>query len=215
MSAKYKYSWTKAYPVDAQTVGNWLQSIKVRTADQIVAAARDPVSPVHSLFEWDDSAGAEQYRLVQARVMIGSLRVEIVNANKKVERVSAFIHTSDRGRYAPTLEATIEELTEAEEQCLMHMRTFKTKWRGLSLAAMWSPPLRRLTAAPSASGASGHNSYGRARRGLGGGARLGKAGVARMEWRGAVRRGVARQGMARLGSECPGRRGDKKGAAAP
>src|SRR6185312_2039420 len=43
----------------------------------VVSAARDPESPLHSHFTWDDAEAAEQYRLDQARTLIRSVRVEI------------------------------------------------------------------------------------------------------------------------------------------
>lgn len=39
-------------------------------AEQVVERARDPESPLHDDFEWDDDKAAEQYRLVQARQLI-------------------------------------------------------------------------------------------------------------------------------------------------
>lgn len=43
----------------------------------VVEAARDPASPLHSHFEWNDSAAAEKYRLDQARTLIRSVKIEV------------------------------------------------------------------------------------------------------------------------------------------
>lgn len=43
----------------------------------VVNAARDPASPLHSHFTWDDKEAAERYRLEQARTLIRSVKVEI------------------------------------------------------------------------------------------------------------------------------------------
>ena len=43
-------------------------------AEDVVAAARDPLSPLHSKFQWDDSKAAHRYRLWQARQIIASER---------------------------------------------------------------------------------------------------------------------------------------------
>lgn len=43
----------------------------------VVDAARDPASPLHAHFEWDDSAAAEKYRLDQARTLIRSVKIEV------------------------------------------------------------------------------------------------------------------------------------------
>jgi hypothetical protein len=43
----------------------------------VVEAARDPESPLHSHFNWDDSDAAEKFRLMQARTLIRTVRLEI------------------------------------------------------------------------------------------------------------------------------------------
>lgn len=44
---------------------------------EVVAAARDPESPLHGYFEWDDTAAAEQHRLHQARQLIRRVRIDV------------------------------------------------------------------------------------------------------------------------------------------
>ena len=46
------------------------------TPHATVKAARDPNSPLHRHFEWDDAAAAEAYRLDQAREIIRLIRIE-------------------------------------------------------------------------------------------------------------------------------------------
>lgn len=41
----------------------------------VLQEARDPASPLNSLFEWDNDAAAERWRLHQARQLIRSVRV--------------------------------------------------------------------------------------------------------------------------------------------
>lgn len=43
----------------------------------VVNDAKDPDSPLHSYFTWDDAEAASQHRLEQARQLIRSVRVEI------------------------------------------------------------------------------------------------------------------------------------------
>lgn len=42
----------------------------------VVARAQDPESPIHELFEWDDSKAAREYRVHQARTSISSIVVK-------------------------------------------------------------------------------------------------------------------------------------------
>ena len=39
------------------------------TPEMVVDAARDPNSPLHSAFTWDDAQAAHEHRLAQARVL--------------------------------------------------------------------------------------------------------------------------------------------------
>jgi hypothetical protein len=43
----------------------------------VVEAARDPQSPLHQFFEWDDTEAAAQYRLEQARKLITRVRIRV------------------------------------------------------------------------------------------------------------------------------------------
>lgn len=132
---KYKYSWTRGYAVDAQVVGEIVEKLPQRTADELLKAASSSRSPLHSQFEWDDTRAAQQYRLVQARVMISSLRVEVVSLDHKVQQVTAFVRNADRtGSYVPTLEADADDLSDAELRCWQQMKAFRERWKGLGFA---------------------------------------------------------------------------------
>lgn len=43
----------------------------------VVKAAKNPDSPLHECFEWDDSEAAHQHRLWQARQLIVSVRISL------------------------------------------------------------------------------------------------------------------------------------------
>lgn len=45
------------------------------TPEELVNASRDAKSPLHGMFEWDDTVAAEKYREVQARKIIRSIEV--------------------------------------------------------------------------------------------------------------------------------------------
>lgn len=62
---------------------------------QVVDAAKDPTSPLHCHFEWDDSEAARGFREQQARALIRSFKVTI-QASQPVE-VRAYVSLpSDR-----------------------------------------------------------------------------------------------------------------------
>lgn len=55
-------------------------------AEVVVEAASDPNSPMHDLFDWDDSSAGHKFRLMQARKYVKEVQV-------KVEFVSKMEHT--------------------------------------------------------------------------------------------------------------------------
>jgi hypothetical protein len=64
----------------------------------VVEAARDPKSPLHSRFEWDDGEAAEKWRLEQARVLI-RVYVHVIAdpQTNKVVRIRNYAHLRNDG----------------------------------------------------------------------------------------------------------------------
>lgn len=57
----------------------------------LVADGEDPSSPLHDAFEWDDPKAAHKYRITQARKVLRSIEVEIVEEpEQEPQRVRAF-----------------------------------------------------------------------------------------------------------------------------
>ncbi len=52
--------------------------------------ARDPKSPLHDFFEWDDKKAAEQYRIERARYLLRSIAIQIVGPKGEVLETRAF-----------------------------------------------------------------------------------------------------------------------------
>jgi len=81
-----EYAWRdgarlqKGARVSAQTVGARLERLRTESGgelvpESVVADARDPASPLHPLFEWDEAEAAHQHRLSQARALIRAVVV--------------------------------------------------------------------------------------------------------------------------------------------
>jgi hypothetical protein len=130
--SRYVYSWSRRYPVDAQVAGEIIQ--KAKTAEALLEGASITSSPLHACFNWDDTVAANEYRLIQARVMINSIRVEVVNGDAKPHHVVAFIASADRVGYIQTLEADDESLSAAELRCWQQMKAFRERWKSLQFA---------------------------------------------------------------------------------
>lgn len=112
---------------DPQRVGETLERIRrekgALQAPDVVEAAREADSPIHAAFEWDDGKAAEEYRLIQARRLIVSVRV--LNSPIQGDKAPAFVsvRTPDKGRaYVPTVEAMSDEQMAA--RVLAEVRQF-------------------------------------------------------------------------------------------
>ncbi len=135
MKTVSKYSWSRHFGIPAQTFGEFYYGLKKRTPEALVDAAKSPKSPVHKLFEWNDRQAAHEHRLVQARVMVNSLQVEIITPNGKPGRVLAFIRASDRGSHVATLEASRDELTDVMQEFWRDMLRFRRQYKNLEIAS--------------------------------------------------------------------------------
>lgn len=128
------YSWSKQHPVEAQVIGEWIESLNDNSGQGMVDAAADVLCPGHELFEWDESKAASKYRLRQAAEIRSSLRIEVKQKDKKPTHIPAYVAASDKGQYVVTLDASEEELSDAEQRFLSQINTFRQKWAGLKLA---------------------------------------------------------------------------------
>jgi len=61
------------------------------TPEQVVNAAENESSALHSCFTWDDSEAAARWRLDEARTIIRSVRIETVIEERTIRSV-AYVH---------------------------------------------------------------------------------------------------------------------------
>lgn len=70
------------------------------TPEQVLEAASDPKSALHSQFEWDDSKAAYAHRLDQARELIRRVKIELVVEERTIKAV-AYVRDPDRQTSEP------------------------------------------------------------------------------------------------------------------
>ncbi len=81
----------------------------------IVDAARDPKSPLHRFFDWDDSSAAEKYRRSQAGELIRRVQVYITKDGlTQPIRVYASVLENDIRQYQELTEVMANKVTAAE-----------------------------------------------------------------------------------------------------
>src|SRR5262252_3360377 len=60
------------------------------TAERVVEAARDPKSPLHAWFEWNESKAAQKWWLEQARALIVWAEIKVV-VEERTYTVPSFV----------------------------------------------------------------------------------------------------------------------------
>ena len=70
----------RSYKVPPSVIAGELERIWSKNNNElkppdVVNAARPKNAPLHSCFEWDNKVAAEKYRLVEARILIRSVRI--------------------------------------------------------------------------------------------------------------------------------------------
>ena len=102
--AGYEFSEGARFQAGASTnaavVGAHLDFLRQKlkgelTPPDVVADARNPNSPLHSFFEWDDGAAAEAYRLSQARGLIRAVVAIYTSESKPAVRQRMFVHINE------------------------------------------------------------------------------------------------------------------------
>ncbi len=120
----------------------------------VVEFAKNPETALHSQFEWDDGAAAQEYRIWQARHVI---RLNVTVTGADTEPVRAFVSlSSDRGGlggYRSTVDVIENDLQREImlADALAELRRVQRKYKGLTaLRKVWealddaaaSPPVR-------------------------------------------------------------------------
>ena len=104
MGMIYKWRADSRFPIGAQIAAERLRAIQTvhgeLTPHAVVQDAESESSPLHPCFEWDDDKAAHQFRLTQARKLIGSIVVAQIEDKPLGEEVRAFVHlTAEAPRY--------------------------------------------------------------------------------------------------------------------
>jgi hypothetical protein len=100
----YEFGIKGIHKVSAQVVGEMIEELNNNgtevTPELLVELSRDPSSPTHDEFEWDDTVAAQKYRTEQARQLIAHIR--IVKEEDQEYKVRAFVPTPERNSvYVP------------------------------------------------------------------------------------------------------------------
>lgn len=145
-----KWSWDPGFPFarkgDAAVVGSELHRLatlegtnvaKLRVA-VVVAAAREPSSPLHAFFEWDQEAAAYKYNCEQGRKLIGGINYEIVNEGEKEIRCAWGAVTDEGGtrsfQLVPEILKNEEKTRQLIGDCVRYLEQAKKRFADLTTA---------------------------------------------------------------------------------
>lgn len=70
------------------------------TPEAVVEEAKNPESPLHHIFDWDDTVAAHKWRLQQARVLINEIEIVVENGTvyPAFENVTVVLETTDNSK---------------------------------------------------------------------------------------------------------------------
>lgn len=110
------------------------------TDDIVLESARNPSSPIHHWFDWDDNRAAQEYRRAQARKLIRSIEViRVPSGNPQLVRAYQANRIRQPSTPQRTVYSTTEEMLkdpEARSRLLMRAireaTAFKTRYKALN-----------------------------------------------------------------------------------
>ena len=137
------YSWKNySYKVSADVVGKEFEAIENKygklTSELVLQNAESKDSPIHELFDWDDSSAAYKYRLHQASVLICNLSVEVEgNAVKHPIQTRAYVDVSEDNIVGTFINVTSAFKNKDTKEIVLQraykeLQAFKIKYQSLS-----------------------------------------------------------------------------------
>lgn len=133
------YQWVgRKFGVDPNVVGKIFEQIEERdgivTRIALLLEASEKDSPIHELFEWNDSEAAYKYRLMQAGDIIRHISVVITEDEDKPVRAFVNVNTDD-GQQADGLYMNVKKAMQDEEsrkivlrRALHELKIFEKKY---------------------------------------------------------------------------------------
>lgn len=126
----YKWKPGAGVKVPAQVAGDELERLRVfqngrLESRDVVSAARDPDSPLHPAFDWDDAVAGEKWRVEQAGHMIRHLDVQVERPDGPPAHIRAFVSVvRDEDR---SYTSTAHALSDTE----LRQQVVEQAWRDL------------------------------------------------------------------------------------
>lgn len=103
---KYDFRPGFSWKVDPETAGKTIEQLAEKangdvTPQMVVQEAKDKNNPLHTCFDWNNSEAGEKWRIHQARLLMGSLVVQIEYSQPQSIRAFVNLQTPERQSYYP------------------------------------------------------------------------------------------------------------------
>lgn len=138
---------------DPNLVGQHIELLRKQqhgelTPKDVVEDARNPNSPLHSFFEWNDGEAADQYRLQQARGLIRAVVAIYTREDAPAVRTKAYVHINEPGaqHYREASHALSQERTREMvlRRALDELIQWKRRYKDLQEFAQLIPVIDQL-----------------------------------------------------------------------
>lgn len=133
---QYRWKFDGLYKQDPQVVGTHIERIASQKGDLVSAGdvlgdASNPNSPLHPLFQWDDSVAAQEYRLNQASDLLRNIVcVVAVSADGDEDQTfRAFINVGEGGTRGYATLARIQNDKELRFQAINRAYRELQSWK--------------------------------------------------------------------------------------
>lgn len=100
--------------LDAQAIGERLESLGAYTPAMVVEDARDEDSPTHAAFTWDDTVAGELFRLQEAGRLIRNIIVVRERTPREPRPPRGFVNVVERETGEHRYMGTAKALSDAE-----------------------------------------------------------------------------------------------------
>lgn len=138
MEITNKYKWTlgnqKKKGLSAEEAAIELNRIKdnnngLLTSEIVLEAARDKKSKLHVWFDWDDSIAAERWRVEQAKLLLRSIKVEVIsNGESKEVRVYEVVSKNEgSGEFKNINDLNEKDIHYIRQQALINLKSWREK----------------------------------------------------------------------------------------
>ena len=133
----YRWKIPNIWKQDANIVGRELKLLADEnklSPVQVLEIAKDVNSPLHDLFEWDDTVAAEKYRLLQAQKIIQQIVIVNDHPNAEVREVRAFVTECKNNGHYQVITKVIEDPNAYDvllKRAKLELQAFRNKYQSI------------------------------------------------------------------------------------